>query len=91
MRRVVVTGLGIVSSIGNNAEEVTDSLRHARSGIVTADFQFSLGLQNQPRRDQHGAQGQKPNDTARAIDARDPEHAVLLRATASAGGVDLYA
>ena len=34
MRRVVVTGLGIVSSIGNNAEEVTDSLRNARSGIV---------------------------------------------------------
>ena len=33
MRRVVVTGLGIVSSIGNNAEEVTESLRNARSGI----------------------------------------------------------
>ena len=36
MKRVVVTGLGIVSSIGNNAEEVTESLRHARSGIVAA-------------------------------------------------------
>ncbi|MGN7294360.1 beta-ketoacyl-ACP synthase I [Rhizobium sp. SAFR-030] len=33
MRRVVVTGLGVVSSIGNNAEEVTASLRDARSGI----------------------------------------------------------
>ena len=33
MRRVVVTGLGIVSSIGNNADEVTASLRDARSGI----------------------------------------------------------
>ncbi|MCI5078014.1 beta-ketoacyl-ACP synthase I [Oricola sp.] len=33
MRRVVVTGLGIVSSIGNNAEEVTASLRDAKSGI----------------------------------------------------------
>ncbi|WEX09272.1 beta-ketoacyl-ACP synthase I [Chelativorans sp. AA-79] len=33
MRRVVVTGLGIVSSIGNNAEEVTSSLREAKSGI----------------------------------------------------------
>jgi 3-oxoacyl-[acyl-carrier-protein] synthase I len=33
MRRVVVTGLGIVSSIGNNADEVQDSLRDARSGI----------------------------------------------------------
>ena len=35
MRRVVVTGLGIVSSIGNNAEEVTESLRQAKSGIVS--------------------------------------------------------
>lgn len=33
MRRVVVTGLGIVSSIGNKAEEVTASLRDAKSGI----------------------------------------------------------
>ncbi|TCP89560.1 3-oxoacyl-[acyl-carrier-protein] synthase I [Rhizobium sp. PP-CC-2G-626] len=33
MRRVVVTGLGIVSSIGNDAEAVTASLRDARSGI----------------------------------------------------------
>jgi 3-oxoacyl-[acyl-carrier-protein] synthase-1 len=37
MRRVVVTGLGVVSSIGNNAAEVTDSLRHAKSGISFAD------------------------------------------------------
>ncbi|MDB5441437.1 MAG: beta-ketoacyl-[acyl-carrier-protein] synthase, partial [Caulobacteraceae bacterium] len=33
MRRVVITGLGIVSSIGSTAEEVSDSLRHARSGV----------------------------------------------------------
>ncbi|WP_313348760.1 beta-ketoacyl-ACP synthase I [Paracoccus sp. (in: a-proteobacteria)] len=36
MRRVVITGLGIVSPIGNNAAEVTDSLRAGRSGIVFA-------------------------------------------------------
>ena len=36
MRRVVVTGLGIVSSIGNNAQEVTASLRAGRSGIVAS-------------------------------------------------------
>ncbi|MCG6111761.1 MAG: beta-ketoacyl-ACP synthase I [Paracoccus sp.] len=36
MRRVVITGLGIVSPIGNNADEVTDSLRTGRSGIVAA-------------------------------------------------------
>src|SRR5215469_9843493 len=47
MRRVVVTGLGIVSSIGNNAGEVTDSLRHARSGIVTADDYVRLGFRSQ--------------------------------------------
>lgn len=39
MRRVVVTGMGIVSSIGNNTGEVTESLRHARSGIsFSQDF-----------------------------------------------------
>ncbi len=36
MRRVVITGLGIVSSIGSNATEVTESLRSGKSGIVFA-------------------------------------------------------
>ncbi len=47
MRRVVVTGLGIVSSIGNNAEEVTQSLRLAKSGIVRADDYVRLGFRSQ--------------------------------------------
>src|ERR1700754_3670067 len=47
MRRVVVTGLGIVSSIGNNAAEVTESLRQAKSGIVTADDYVRLGFRSQ--------------------------------------------
>jgi 3-oxoacyl-[acyl-carrier-protein] synthase I len=51
MRRVVVTGLGIVSSIGNNAEEVLESLRQARSGIVRADDYARLGFRCQV----HGA------------------------------------
>ena len=39
MRRVVVTGLGIVSSIGSDAAEVTESLRQAKSGIsFSPDF-----------------------------------------------------
>jgi len=37
MRRVVVTGIGIVSSIGNNADEVQASLREAKSGITFSD------------------------------------------------------
>ena len=36
MRRVVITGIGIVSSIGNNAAEVEASLRAGKSGIVAA-------------------------------------------------------
>lgn len=47
MRRVVVTGLGIVSSIGNNAEEVTASLRAAKSGIATAETQKAMGFRSQ--------------------------------------------
>jgi 3-oxoacyl-[acyl-carrier-protein] synthase I len=47
MRRVVVTGLGIVSSIGNDADEVTESLRHAKSGIVTAEDYVRLGFRSQ--------------------------------------------
>jgi 3-oxoacyl-[acyl-carrier-protein] synthase I len=51
MRRVVVTGLGIVSSIGNNADEVRASLRDAKSGIVRADDYARLGFRCQV----HGA------------------------------------
>jgi len=44
MRRVVVTGLGVVSSIGNNAEEVTASLKQGKSGIVAAPQLAELGF-----------------------------------------------
>lgn len=47
MRRVVVTGMGIVSSIGNNAQEVVASLREARSGIVKAEDYERLGFRSQ--------------------------------------------
>jgi 3-oxoacyl-[acyl-carrier-protein] synthase-1 len=47
MRRVVVTGLGITSSIGNNAEEVADSLKAGRSGIVFAEEYARLGFRSQ--------------------------------------------
>ncbi len=44
MKRVVVTGMGIVSSIGNNTQEVLTSLREGRSGIVRADRYAELGF-----------------------------------------------
>ena len=47
MRRVVVTGIGIVSSIGNNPAEVTDSLREARSGITFSDSFAEHGFRSQ--------------------------------------------
>ena len=37
MRRVVITGLGIVSCLGNNQEEVYDSLLNSKSGISFAE------------------------------------------------------
>ncbi|MDT8405269.1 beta-ketoacyl-ACP synthase I [Sulfuriflexus sp.] len=46
MRRVVVTGLGIVSSIGNNAREVTESLREGRSGIEFSQEYADLGFRS---------------------------------------------
>jgi len=51
MRRVVVTGMGIVSSIGNNTQEVLASLHEARSGISRAEKYAELGFRSQV----HGA------------------------------------
>ena len=47
MRRVVVTGIGIVSSIGNNTNEVLTSLREAKSGIIAAPEYAELGFRCQ--------------------------------------------
>ena len=62
MRRVVVTGIGIVSSIGNNSQEVLASLREAKSGIAKADDYARLGFRCQV----HGA----PNCDLDQIDRR---------------------
>ncbi len=51
MKRVVVTGLGIVSSIGNNQQEVVESLREGRSGISFAEVYKEMGFRSQV----HGA------------------------------------
>jgi 3-oxoacyl-[acyl-carrier-protein] synthase-1 len=51
MRRVVVTGMGVVSSIGNSTQEVLSSLREGRSGIARAEAYAKLGFRCQV----HGA------------------------------------
>ena len=62
MRRVVVTGMGIVSSIGNNVQEVTTSLHDAKSGIARAEDYVRLGFRCQV----HGA----PNYDLDTVDRR---------------------
>jgi 3-oxoacyl-[acyl-carrier-protein] synthase I len=47
MKRVVVTGLGVVSSIGNNAAEVTQSLKQGKSGIEAVPQYKELGFRSQ--------------------------------------------
>jgi 3-oxoacyl-[acyl-carrier-protein] synthase I len=62
MRRVVITGMGIVSSIGNNTQEVTASLREAKSGIVPSEKYKELGFRSQV----HG----QPNYDLDTVDRR---------------------
>ena len=63
MKRVVVTGMGIVSSIGNNTQEVLASLREAKAGTVRADKYAELGFRSQV----HGA---PTLDASEAVDRR---------------------
>src|SRR3954452_8443802 len=63
MRRVVVTGMGIVSSIGNNTQEVLASLREAKSGISRADEYATLGFRCQ-------VQGAPTLDPSETVDRR---------------------
>ncbi|HEC26855.1 MAG TPA: beta-ketoacyl-ACP synthase I [Gammaproteobacteria bacterium] len=46
MRRVVVTGMGVVSSLGNNVAEVLDSLKNGRSGIRFSEVQAEMGFRS---------------------------------------------
>lgn len=47
MRRVVVTGMGIVSSLGNSPTEVLNSLKEAKSGIKFSQEYHDLGFRSQ--------------------------------------------
>ena len=58
MRRVVVTWMGIVSSIGNNTQEVLASLREAKSGIIAAPEYADKGMRSQV----HGQPSVKPEE-----------------------------
>ena len=46
MRRVVITGMGIVSSLGTNQKEVTQSLKESRSGIAFSQEAKDAGLRS---------------------------------------------
>jgi 3-oxoacyl-[acyl-carrier-protein] synthase-1 len=59
MTRVVVTGMGVVSSIGNNTQEVLSSLHSARSGISRAGKYAELGFRSQVQ----GAPTLNPEDS----------------------------
>ena len=63
MRRVVITGMGIVSSIGNNTQEVLASLHAAKSGISRAEKYAELGFRSQ-------VQGAPTLDPAGVVDRR---------------------
>jgi 3-oxoacyl-[acyl-carrier-protein] synthase-1 len=63
MRRVVVTGMGVVSSIGNNTQEVLASLREAKSGISRAEDFAKHGFRSQ-------VQGMPTLDPSQSIDRR---------------------
>lgn len=58
MRRAVITGLGIVSSIGNDVSEVTASLKAGKSGIVAAEDYKEMGFRSQV----HGSVKLDPTD-----------------------------
>ena len=63
MRRIAITGLGIVSAIGNNAAEVTQALRDNRSGITFAADYAERGFRSQ-------VYGKPTLDPAEAVDKR---------------------
>ena len=63
LRRVVVTGLGIISCIGNNKDEVLKSLKEGKSGIIAAEDYAEMGFRSQVK-------GQPKIDLSEHIDKR---------------------
>jgi 3-oxoacyl-[acyl-carrier-protein] synthase-1 len=87
MRRVVVTGLGIVSSIGNDAAEVTESLRQAKSGISRsedfAEHGFKCQVWGQPHLDLTGMVDRRA--TRFLSQGGQWNHVAMLQAIADSG------
>jgi 3-oxoacyl-[acyl-carrier-protein] synthase-1 len=70
MRRVVVTGMGVVSSIGNSTQEVVASLREGKSGIVRAAKYAELGFRCQVHGEPHIEwEGMVPRKARRFMEA----------------------
>jgi len=70
MRRVVVTGMGVVSSIGNSTQEVVASLREGKSGIVRAPKYAELGFRCQVHGEPHIEwEGMVPRKARRFMEA----------------------
>jgi 3-oxoacyl-[acyl-carrier-protein] synthase I len=70
MRRVVVTGMGVVSSIGNSTQEVVASLREGKSGIVHAPKYAELGFRCQVHGEPHIEwEGMVPRKARRFMEA----------------------
>ena len=63
MRRVVITGMGVISSLGNNKAEVLDSLENGRSGIRFSEVQAEMGFRSH-------VNGPVDIDLAEAIDRK---------------------
>jgi len=77
MRRVVITGMGIVSSIGNNTQEVLASLHEAKSGITRAEKYAELGFRSQVQ----GAPTLNPADVIdRRVELENENGFEMLRA-----------
>ncbi len=64
MQRVVITGMGVVSSLGNNCQQVLDSLKCAKSGIAFDESHQAFGLRS------HVSGALKPVDTGDIIDRK---------------------
>lgn len=74
MKRVVITGMGIVSSIGNNVEEVLASLKAGKSGINASEQFKEQGLRSQ-------VWGDLKINPAEHIDRKQMRFMVMLRRT----------